>query len=593
MPTQKRLSRRDQDNNSSDDEEEDIFLSTITKGRKVPKHQHNTRLNDTSGESSVPFTEEQNQRIEALIQAAVDEALQLSKNNSSSSSSSESMNNHSSTQPIASQKTEPTDITAMLRRMAADQKSARLPALHRLDPLAKELKDNPTLAEGLLLAASDGQKGFDLWQVGAWSPQTQEYNLTEVTMDQAPKEINVGIVDVSNSCTLNTEFAIQQLHDRGLQDNFPFFAQATAVRVDWNPDTRQPTYTIVGLASKSTRFQTVPSSQGSLGQTHCESHSSSRKKHSHFGTAAQASMEISPSRLADLNGTDLMHIMQHSLSPYEAQILHKDPIYVAVFMGCGSELFDSLLDGRFGDIEDYASVSPAVFKSMGKKPVTQTIKGSTAVLLAWDNVVIAIQRAFQLTPKSKLAAVLNHISGSMTRFIHERSNLEPELLTNDFCSIYLNLLLQEFSRVFADYSSDTNAMEEMISSLRVGADTVFYRLAKARLNQRTVEKIDSLYALHLGPQSSSSTKSTKAKASSSSNKSRNNANSSSTTSAAPQRLCYLKFTAAGCTRGTNCRFRHLTEPLTPEQKAEVERLITLSNSKYPDKTPLVAAFGPP
>jgi hypothetical protein len=459
-----------------------------------------------------------------------------------------------------------------------------------LEPLAKELKEDPTIAQGLLLVVS-GDRTYDLVQLGMWCPDTSTYPVSRVEKPADPTVprdvIHLGIPDVCAASSLATDFGNHYVPADHIQTHLPYPNMAKTISTRYDMDSHEAVYIFVNLVTNSHINRCVVSSRDGNSSSHSSSDFRSRRRHSHFSAAAQACMDIPPARLADRTGTDLIQLMHLSLSAVE-ESMGKDPAHASVFMGCGTTLYDSLLDCQFGKVENYASVSSDELNKRSKTPIPNSLKGSTQVLLAWNNIVLAIFRAFELTPGSPLAVALWRVSPDMSRFINDRQTTQPELVNNDFCSIYLNLLLKKFAQVFGDYHSTSGDIAHMISELRVGENTLLFQLTKTQLTQMNQEKLDILYASHTGGTTSGHS-ATKSKSSVTPNKTK----SSPAPKAKSDKPCMLQHTTTGCSRGEKCIFRHTTDSLTATQKDEITKLINQSNSRNPNKTPLVAAFGSP
>jgi hypothetical protein len=192
--------------------------------------------------------------------------------------------------------------------------------------------------------------------------------------------------------------------------------------------------------------------------------------------------------------------------------------------------------------------------------------------MQWNNLVIAITRAWELTPDTALVTALWNIQPQMTDFLFARTNTEPEVQTNNFCSIYLNHLIKEFGRVMSDYHSTGDDINQMLLDFRVGEDTVHYARTRAQLQLHNQVKLDTLYEAH---QAGTSTTGNPPKP-------RPIKNGDKDT---PKKLpCFHYFSTTGC-KTARCRFSH-TKPL-PNQVEKLAQGITNLNTKFSKSTPLV------
>jgi hypothetical protein len=161
----------------------------------------------------------------------------------------------------------------------------------------------------------------------------------------------------------------------------------------------------------------------------------------------------------------------------------------------------------------------------------------------------------------------------MTDFLFARTNTEPEVHTNNFCSIYLNHLIKEFGRVMSDYHSTGDDINQMLRDFRVGEDTVHYARTRAQLQLHNQVKLDTLYEAH---QAGTSTTGNPPKPRPTRNGDKDTSNKSP---------CFRHFTSTGCPQGAQCRFSH-TKPL-PTQVEKIKKGIKNANEKFPDMPPLI------
>lgn len=276
------------------------------------------------------------------------------------------------------------------------------------------------------------------------------------------------------------------------------------------------------------------------------------------------------------------HILKHILSTYERDILLKNPAQAPIYMSCGSDILNDIFDCRFSDLGYYSPVSREVASEpLIKKPTGyKKLSGSVDALQAWNNVVLAIIRAFDMIPGTPVITALTNVAPDMMRFISDRHYTEPHLATNQFCPLYLNYLLQHFSRTFGQPTSTHQDITVMVKGLRVGVNTDIYQLTKAQLDHDLRIQVDHLLTAPTRPPSKSSGQDKKSTA------------ASKTGGGRP--ICFLKYTTTGCNKPPNkCKFEHLTNAPTDTQKTTIRDYIKAANNRNPNKTPLVAAFGTP
>jgi hypothetical protein len=285
-------------------------------------------------------------------------------------------------------------------------------------------------------------------------------------------------------------------------------------------------------------------------------------------------MNTSAQRLADKTASDVFNDLTSRLSAHEISRGRTPGPHTDVYVACGQDAATNLLQGIF-TVADWGPVShtEAAAAAQKKKPPThKTSPTAVDTLKQWNNLVIAITRAWELTPDTTLVAALWNIHPQMTDFLFARTNPEPEIQTNNFCGIYLNHLIKEFGRVMGDYHSTGDDINQMLQDFRVSEDTVHYTRTKAQLQLHNQVKLETLYEAH---QAGTSTTGNPPKP-------RPTKNGDKETG---KRLpCYHHFSTVGC-KASRCQFSHAK--LSAPQLDALKKGIEGANTRHSDKTPLV------
>ena len=465
-----------------------------------------------------------------------------------------------------------------------------------LDNLAKELTDNPSVFQGLLIGAKDHEIGMILiWELGSFDDTSKTFKVHQV---EGEKSGSITIPTVKSAWALTAE----QMKVKYTLNNpdvnsssgpassfvpFPFNREsitALGIRMNWDHDSQKIVYQFVDMDDLVlNEFSISPTSSrgGKRDSTDLSSSSTGHSKNIQLSQPALAHMGKTNAQIRDLTGTSVLQFMMYqlSLAERESGVLATQ---CAKYSAACLDTAQGILDWVCRDLSDWRTVTEgqALANQTTKKSQTlptdkSPLPNSTDVMEAWDNYVIALVRTFEI--KGPLYKALSNISTQMYRFLQKNSNIYPELKTNGFSLMYLNLLIQDFLMVMRNPYNTSADIEELISRLVVNEKTEYYRIAFDRVSRKRLENIEKKLPSSHGGNRTNNSGSNNNSSSSGSNKSKK-----STTP------CYRMFTTKGCQFGNRCRFNHDVTTLTSDQKKTAKEQYTKWNKQYPNETPFVA-----
>ena len=295
-----------------------------------------------------------------------------------------------------------------------------------------------------------------------------------------------------------------------------------------------------------------------------------------------------------MTGENIKHMLLHAMSKHEMST-GKDEANVGIHINVGTQALGLILTGQIPPLCNFRSVSRQAAEDMGKlAPTRSALTGWPDTSEAWQNALYTIIRIFDFKANSPVLLGLIEGGRKVETFITERRNTLPKLSTGDFAGRYLTQMVQRFMHKFTLPHATVADIAALAESMTITEETPAYRIIKAQIDQEWRDDMEAKMDSSSSKQgnNSGSRKSNNVSGSQKPSSGQRATNQSQTQRAKSTALCNHFNSTIGCTRGDKtCSYTH-AKAKTEAQKNAVRTQLKALNSRWPDKTPLVAAFGP-
>ena len=320
---------------------------------------------------------------------------------------------------------------------------------------------------------------------------------------------------------------------------------------------------------------------------------STHPKHTLSQAALTECTRTSP-ELHNMTGENIKHMLLHAMSKHEMST-GKDEANVGIHINVGTQALGLILTGQIPPLCNFRSVSRQAAEDMGKlAPTRSALTGWPDTSEAWQNALYTIIRIFDFKANSPVLLGLIEGGRKVETFITERRNTLPKLSTGDFAGRYLTQMVQRFMHKFTLPHATVADIAALAESMTITEETPAYRIIKAQIDQEWRDDMEAKMDSSSSKQgnNSGSRKSNNVSGSQKPSSGQRATNQSQTQRAKSTALCNHFNSTIGCTRGDKtCSYTH-AKAKTEAQKNAVRTQLKALNSRWPDKTPLVAAFGP-
>lgn len=470
------------------------------------------------------------------------------------------------------------DVLTSLRVATAHARTTRDPHVVFLDPLAKELKENPALGNGLIIIARHNT-GSQLWQVHNYSATSKVYSLTEVH-SVAPITVTISPTELADCCTLDKDAAQTHFLQRnGQLKQFPLPQCILTIRLRPDITTGMHVYSFMHSTSDQVvqEVKIHPPTRAHHNRDPDDTRAGGRGT-TRLSNAALAMTDLSRETLSDKTGERVVSDLRIMLSKVEKTEMGGTAALADTPTVLTMAAATKLLRWEVRDIADFRTATPEEADIAGqskKATFTPASKDASVSLDDYYNLTVAIFRAFELTPGTPLVQALLRLPTEMVRFVKARQPVEPDLVSNGFCGLYLNHAIKDLAAVMANPDSTTAQITDVIQTLTVSTTTTHYEHAMLLVRKTDRDTVRQMQ-LQLQAIAGRTPKDSKTKPKS--------GRTTTPSQAKGSVICYQNLTTRGC-QNPACHRSHTQKP-TAEQKTAINAWLTSINAANSSKPPL-------